>query len=261
MSEGIREILITLGEALLLVVFVVYLFLQNWRATLIPTVAVPVSLIGTFAVFPLLGFSINTLSLFGLVLAIGLVVDDAIVVVEAVEHHMEEGMSPKEATLQAMKEVSGPVVSIALILAAVFIPVGFMSGIQGRLTKQFAITIAVSVLISAFNALTLSPALAAMLLKPQKQTQGVLGRFFGGFNRWFKAATDRYVSVSHLVIRRAFVGVAMMVVFAALTGVLGRRVPTSFVPAEDYGYAVGMPSCGRSTPCCSGTATRSRTST
>jgi len=237
-SEGIREILITLGEALLLVVFVVYLFLQNWRATLIPTVAVPVSLIGTFAVFPLLGFSINTLSLFGLVLAIGLVVDDAIVVVEAVEHHMEEGMSPKDATLQAMKEVSGPVVSIALILAAVFIPVGFMSGIQGRLTKQFAITIAVSVLISAFNALTLSPALAAMLLKPQKHTRGVLGRFFGGFNRWFKAATDRYVSVSHLVIRRAFVGVAMMVVFAALTGVLGQRLPTSFVPAEDYGYGL-----------------------
>jgi HAE1 family hydrophobic/amphiphilic exporter-1 len=237
-SESIREILITLGEALLLVVFVVYLFLQNWRATLIPTVAVPVSLIGTFAVFPLLGFSINTLSLFGLVLAIGLVVDDAIVVVEAVEHHMEEGMSPKDATLQAMKEVSGPVVSIALILAAVFIPVGFMSGIQGRLTKQFAITIAVSVLISAFNALTLSPALAAMLLKPQKHTRGVLGRFFGGFNRWFKAMTDRYVSVSHLVIRRAFVGVAMMVLFAALTGVLGRRLPTSFVPAEDYGYGL-----------------------
>jgi len=237
-SEGIREILITLGEALLLVVFVVYLFLQNWRATLIPTVAVPVSLIGTFAVFPLLGFSINTLSLFGLVLAIGLVVDDAIVVVEAVEHHMEEGMSPRDATLQAMKEVSGPVVSIALILAAVFIPVGFMSGIQGRLTKQFAITIAVSVLISAFNALTLSPALAAMLLKPQKHTRGVLGRFFGGFNRWFKVATDRYVSVSHLVIRRAFIGVAMMVVFAALTGVLGQRLPTSFVPAEDYGYGL-----------------------
>ena len=151
---------------------------------------------------------------------------------------MEEGMSPRDATLQAMKEVSGPVVSIALILAAVFIPVGFMSGIQGRLTKQFAITIAVSVLISAFNALTLSPALAAMLLKPQKHTRGVLGRFFGGFNRWFKVATDRYVSVSHLVIRRAFIGVAMMVVFAALTGVLGQRLPTSFVPAEDYGYGL-----------------------
>ena len=237
-SEGIREMLITLAEALVLVVFVVYLFLQNWRATLIPMVAVPVSLIGTFAIFPLLGFSINTLSLFGLVLAIGLVVDDAIVVVEAVEHHMEEGMDPKAATLQAMKEVAGPVVSIALILAAVFIPVGFMSGIQGRLTKQFAITIAVSVLISAFNALTLSPALAAMLLKPRKRTSGLLGRFFGGFNRWFDRATHGYVSVSHLVIRRAFIGVAVLVAFAALTGVLGRRLPTSFVPSEDYGYGL-----------------------
>ena len=237
-SEGIREILITLGEALLLVVFVVYLFLQNWRATLIPTVAVPVSLIGTFAVFPLLGFSINTLSLFGLVLAIGLVVDDAIVVVEAVEHHMEEGMTPKDATLQAMKEVAGPVVSIALILAAVFIPVGFMSGIQGRLTKQFAITIAVSVLISAFNALTLSPALAAMLLKPRKHTQGLRGRLFGGFNRWFEKATNGYVSLSHMVIRKAFVGVALLAAFAVLTGVLGRQLPTSFVPAEDYGYGL-----------------------
>ncbi|HTO59542.1 MAG TPA: efflux RND transporter permease subunit, partial [Pseudomonadales bacterium] len=172
-SEGIREILITLVEAMVLVVFVVYLFLQNWRATFIPMVAVPVSLIGTFAMFPALGFSINTLSLFGLVLAIGLVVDDAIVVVEAVEHHIEEGMSPRDATLKAMEEVSGPVVSIALILASVFIPVGFMSGIQGRLNKQFAITIAISVMISAFNALTLSPALAAMLLKPRRQTPSV----------------------------------------------------------------------------------------
>src|SRR5476649_2597819 len=163
-SEGIREILITLTEAMVLVIFVVYLFLQNWRATFIPMIAVPVSLIGTFAVFPMLGFSINTLSLFGLVLAIGLVVYDAIVVVEAVEHHIEEGMSPRAATLQAMREVSGPVVAIALILAAVFIPMAFMSGIQGQLNKQFAVTVAISVLISAFNALTLSPALAAMLL-------------------------------------------------------------------------------------------------
>ena len=160
----------------MLVVFVVYLFLQNWRATLIPTVAVPVSLIGTFAVFPALGFSVNTLSLFGLVLAIGLVVDDAIVVVEAVEHHIEEGMAPREATLKAMEEVSGPVVSIALILATVFLPVAFMSGIQGRLNKQFALTIAISVLISAFNALTLSPALAAMWLRPRTHTR--LGRPF-----------------------------------------------------------------------------------
>jgi HAE1 family hydrophobic/amphiphilic exporter-1 len=235
-SEGIREILITLGEALLLVVFVVYLFLQNWRATLIPMIAVPVSLIGTFAVFPMLGFSINTLSLFGLVLAIGLVVDDAIVVVEAVEHHIEEGMTPRAATVQAMKEVAGPVVSIALILAAVFIPVGFMAGIQGRLTKQFAITIAVSVLISAFNALTLSPALAAMLLKPRRHTQGALGRFFGAFNRGFERATRGYVTVSHVLVRKAVVGVAILAAFAAVTGLLGRRLPTSFVPAEDYGY-------------------------
>src|SRR4029453_15128137 len=156
----------TLGEALLLVIFVVSLFLQNWRATLIPMAAVPVSLIGTFIFFPALGFSINTLSLFGLVLAIGLGVDDGIVVVEAVERHIEEGLSPKDATFQAMQEVSGPVVSIALILASVFIPVGFMSGIQGRLNKQFAITIAISVMISAFNTLTPSPALAAMPPSP-----------------------------------------------------------------------------------------------
>src|SRR5712664_3242867 len=166
-TEGIREILITLLETTLLVALVVFLFLQSWRATLIPLIAVPVSLIGTFAVFPLLGFSVNTLSLFGLVLAIGLVVDDAIVVVEAVEHHIENGMSPKDATLKAMQEVSGPVVGIALVLAAVFIPVGLMSGIQGRLNQQFAITIAVSVVISAFNALTLSPALASLLLRPR----------------------------------------------------------------------------------------------
>ena len=177
-SEGIKEILKTLGEAMVLVILVVFLFLQNWRATLIPMLAVPVSLIGTFAVFPLLGFSINTLSLFGLVLAIGLVVDDAIVVVEAVEQHIEHGMSPHDATVKAMKEVSGPVIGIALILAAVFIPVGLMSGIQGRLNQQFAMTIAVSVLISAFNALTLSPALAAMLLRPRRESRGWLGRVF-----------------------------------------------------------------------------------
>jgi HAE1 family hydrophobic/amphiphilic exporter-1 len=154
-SEGIREILITLAEAMVLVVLVVYLFLQNWRATLIPVIAVPVSLIGTFMLFPALGFSLNTLSLFGLVLAIGLVVDDAIVVVEAVEHHIEQGLAPREATIKAMDEVSGPVISIALILAAVFIPVAFMEGIQGSLNKQFALTIAIAMLISAFNALTL----------------------------------------------------------------------------------------------------------
>src|SRR6185437_1473228 len=171
-TEGIREIVQTLIEAMILVILVVFIFLQNWRATLIPAIAVPVSLIGTFAVFPLLGFSINTLSLFGLVLAIGLVVDDAIVVVEAVEHHIEEGMSPREATIQAMKDVSGPVIGIALILASVFLPVAFMGGIQGRLNKQFAVTIAISVVISAFNALTLSPALSALLLRPRKESKG-----------------------------------------------------------------------------------------
>ena len=189
----------------MLVILVVFLFLQNWRATLIPMLAVPVSLIGTFMVFPLLGFSINTLSLFGLVLAIGLVVDDAIVVVEAVEHHIEEGMAPRDATLKAMEEVSGPVVGIALILAAVFMPVAFMGGIQGRLNKQFAITIAISVLISAFNALTLSPALAAMLLRPRKEGR-LLGGFFRGFNRAFEKATRGYVCVSRALIRKAAVG-------------------------------------------------------
>src|SRR4030081_4116872 len=168
-TEGMREILKTLFEALALVVLVVFIFLQGWRATLIPLCAVPVSLVGTFVLFPLFGFSINTLSLFGLVLAIGLVVDDAIVVVEAVERHIEEGMAPRDATLQAMREVSGVVVGIALVLSAVFIPIGLMGGIQGSLNKQFAFTIAISVLLSAFNALTLSPALAALLLRPRME--------------------------------------------------------------------------------------------
>ncbi len=234
-SQGIREIVITLSEAMLLVVLVVYLFLQNWRATLIPVVAVPVSLIGTFMVFPALGFSVNTLSLFGLVLAIGLVVDDAIVVVEAVEHHIEEGMAPRDATLKAMEEVSGPVVSIALILASVFIPVAFMGGIQGSLNKQFAITIAISVLISAFNALTLSPALAAMWLRPRKEGRW-LGGFFRLFNRTFEKASRGYISVSRALIRKAAVGLALLAVFAILAGGLGRHLPTSFVPEEDYGY-------------------------
>ena len=234
--EGIREILTTLGIALALVLLVVYVFLQNWRATLIPLVAVPVSLIGTFAVFPVLGFSINTLSLFGLVLAIGLVVDDAIVVVEAVERNIEQGMAPREATTRAMEAVSGPVVSIALILASVFIPVGFMSGVEGQLNKQFAITIAISVLISAFNALTLSPALSALLLRPRTPSRGPLARFFGVFNRWFDRATHGYVSVSHALVRKAAVAIALLLAFIALDAALGRRLPTSFLPEEDYGY-------------------------
>jgi multidrug efflux pump len=235
-SAGVEEILKTLGEALLLVVIVVFLFLQNWRATLIPLLAVPVSLIGTFLVFPLLGFSINTLSLFGLVLAIGLVVDDAIVVVEAVEHHIEEGMSPKEATLQAMREVSGPVVAIALILAAVFIPVGVMSGIQGRLNQQFAITIAVSVLISAFNALSLSPALAALLLRPREKHVGFVGRLFGRFDRGLERATGGYVKLSHRLIRKPLISIAILLAFIGGSSLLGQKLPSSFLPQEDYGY-------------------------
>jgi HAE1 family hydrophobic/amphiphilic exporter-1 len=232
-TEGIREIVITLLEAMVLVILVVFLFLQNWRATLIPIVAVPVSLIGTFALFPLLGFSINTLSLFGLVLAIGLVVDDAIVVVEAVEHHIEEGMTPLAATIQAMKEVSGPVIAIALILSSVFLPVAFMGGIQGRLNRQFAVTIAVSVLISAFNALSLSPALSAMLLRPRRRKST---GFFAAFNRWFERMTGRYVSTSGLLIRKAVMTVAILAGFALFAGVLGKKLPSSFVPDEDQGY-------------------------
>ena len=235
-SEGIKEILKTLAEAMVLVILVVYLFLQNWRATLIPMLAVPVSLIGTFAVFPLLGFSVNTLSLFGLVLAIGLVVDDAIVVVEAVEQHIEHGLSPREATLKAMKEVSGPVIGIALILAAVFVPVGLMSGIQGRLNQQFAITIAVSVLISAFNALTLSPALSALLLRPRTESRGWMARVFGAINTWLDRTTRGYVRLSHGLIRKPLIGVALLLMFAVASGLLGRRLPTSFLPEEDYGY-------------------------
>src|SRR5690348_8146956 len=235
-TEGIREIVQTLVIAIILVLLVVFIFLQNWRATLIPMIAVPVSLIGTFAVFPFLGFSINTLSLFALVLAIGLVVDDAIVVVEAVEHHIEEGMSPRAATLRAMEEVSGPVISIALILASVFIPVAFISGIQGRLNKQFAVTIAVSVVISAFNALTLSPALSAMLLRPRREAHGVIGRFFGGFNRWFEKATSGYVSLSRGLIRKVIIGVLILAGFAFVDGLIGSRLPTSFLPEEDYGF-------------------------
>lgn len=235
-TEGIKEIITTLVEAMILVILVVFLFLQNWRATLIPMLAVPVSLIGTFAVFPLLGFSINTLSLFGLVLAIGLVVDDAIVVVEAVEHHIEHGMSPRDATLQAMKEVSGPVIGIALILASVFIPIAFTSGIQGRLNKQFAVTIAISVLISAFNALTLSPALSAMLLRPRKKSKGIIGRFFDLFNRGFEKVTNGYVGLSHALIRKAVIGVIVLLGFFVLDGFLGKKIPISFLPEEDYGY-------------------------
>src|SRR2546427_9845461 len=201
-SEGMREVVETLVIAILLVILVVYLFLQDWRATLIPMLAVPVSLVGTFALFPLFGFSINTLSMLGLVLAIGLVVDDAIVVVEGVQHHIEEGMAPKDAALKAMEELSGPVVGIALVLASVFVPTPFIPGITGRLYQQFALTIAISVLLSAFNALSLSPALAALILKPKTQSKGLLRKFFDWFNRQFAQATHRYVQLSRVILRK-----------------------------------------------------------
>src|SRR5580698_4632856 len=236
-TEGINEIVKTFWEALALVMLVVFIFLQGWRAALIPLLAVPVSLVGTFALFPLLGFSINTLSLFGLVLAIGLVVDDAIVVVEAVEHHIDEGMSPKDATLKAMEEVSGPVVAIALILSAVFIPVAFMGGITGRLYQQFALTIAVSVLISAFNALTLSPALAALLLRPRREVRGPVGGLGRGFNRWFGKATDGYIVVSKSLIRKVAIPLFLLAGITASSVALGGKLPTGFIPDEDQGYA------------------------
>jgi hydrophobic/amphiphilic exporter-1 (mainly G- bacteria), HAE1 family len=235
-TEGLKEIQHTLFEAIILVILVVYVFLQGWRATLIPLLAVPVSLVGTFVVFPMLGFSINTLSLFGLVLAIGLVVDDAIVVVEAVEHHIEHGMSPKDAAFKAMEEVSGPVIAIALILSAVFVPTAFIPGITGRLYQQFAITIAISVLFSAFNALSLSPALSALLLRPRKKSRGPLGAFFGWFNRMFGRTTDGYVSFCGTLIRKAGMSMLLLLGMALLAGWFGSRLPRSFLPDEDQGY-------------------------
>ena len=235
-SEGIKEIVETLLIAILLVIIVVYIFLQGWRATLIPLLAVPVSLVGTFILFPVFGFSINTLSLFGLVLAIGLVVDDAIVVVEAVEHHIEEGMSPKDATLKAMEEISGPVVGIALVLSAVFIPTAFIPGITGRLYQQFAVTIAVSVILSAFNALTLSPALSALLLRPRTKSTGLLRRFFDWFNRIFARATDSYVRVAGALIRKSAIAFAVLIVCGGLAGFFSAKLPSSFLPDEDQGY-------------------------
>jgi HAE1 family hydrophobic/amphiphilic exporter-1 len=237
-SEGMKEISNTLWQALLLVILVVFVFLQGWRPTLIPLLAVPVSLIGTFMLFPLFGFSVNTLSLFGLVLAIGLVVDDAIVVVEAVEHHIEEGMSPRDATIRAMEEVSGPVIAIAVILAAVFVPTAFIPGITGRLYQQFALTIAISVMISAFNALSLSPALCAMLLRPKdKNAQvGPLGRFYAWFNRGFGRVQAGYVSFSKHLIQKSVISFIVLGCFAVAAYFLGRQLPSSFLPEEDQGY-------------------------
>ncbi|HWY75195.1 MAG TPA: multidrug efflux RND transporter permease subunit [Verrucomicrobiae bacterium] len=235
-TEGIKEISKTFWEALALVMIVVYIFLQGWRAALIPLLAVPVSLVGTFAAFPLLGFSINTLSLFGLVLAIGLVVDDAIVVVEAVQHHIENGLPPKEATLKAMSEVSGPVVAIAIILSAVFLPTVFIPGITGRLYQQFAVTIAISVLISAFNALTLSPALSALLLRPTGKATGIMSRFFSYFNRGYDRLTDSYIGVCRVLIRKSGLSLILLGLVAVTVGLFGKKLPTGFLPEEDQGF-------------------------
>jgi len=235
-TSGIKEIVQTLVIAIALVILVVYIFLQGWRATLIPMVAVPVALVGTFIFFPVFGFSINTLSLLGLVLAVGLVVDDAIVVVEAVERHIEEGLTPKDAALRAMEEISGPVVGIALVLSAVFIPTALIPGITGRLYQQFAVTIAVSVILSAFNALTLSPALAALLLRPRQESKGLLRRSFDRFNRAFERTTNGYVRLSGALIHKAAIALVILAVFGAAAGFFSNRVPSSFLPDEDQGY-------------------------
>ena len=235
-EAGIEEIVVTLFQAVALVVLVVFIFLQNVRATLIPTLAVPVSLIGTFAVFPLLGFSINTLSLLGLVLAIGIVVDDAIVVVEAVSAKMEQGMSPKEATISAMKEVSGPIVATSLSLIAVFVPVATMGGITGRLYQQFAITIAISVAISSINALTLSPALSALLLKPPGETKSRLQPFYDKFNDLFARTTEGYMGLAGMFTRRLVLSLGVLGALAVGMGGLFQAVPGGFVPEEDQGY-------------------------
>jgi HAE1 family hydrophobic/amphiphilic exporter-1 len=235
-TEGMKEIVETLLIAIVLVILVVYLFLQDWRATLIPLLAVPVSLVGTFIFFPLFGFSINTLSLFGLVLAIGLVVDDAIVVVEGVQRHIEEGLAPKDAARKAMEELSGPVVGIALVLSSVFVPTAFIPGITGRLYQQFAVTIAISVVLSAFNALTLSPALAGLLLRPKKDSRGLLRRFFDWFNRIFERATRGYVRGSAALIRKSALALVALVLFGVAGLFFAKRVPSSFLPDEDQGY-------------------------
>ncbi len=234
-QESIKGIVHTLFEAVILVVLVVFVFLQSFRATIVPLLTVPVSLLGTFAVFPILGFSVNTLSLFGMVLAIGIVVDDAIVVVEAVMHHIEHGLSPKDATIQAMKEVSGPVVGMTLILSSVFIPVAFLGGLVGQLYKQFALTIAISVLISAFNALSLSPALSALLLKPHAPSRGLMGWFFGRFNDVFDATTRGYLRIAGMLVRKALLSLLVMGVVAAGAGRFAKIIPSGFVPEEDQG--------------------------
>ncbi len=233
---GMHEIVLTLAIAFVLVILVVYLFLQDWRATLIPMLAVPVSLIATFLAFPLFGFSVNTLSLFGLVLAIGLVVDDAIVVVEGIQRHIEDGMEPKAAARKAMEELTGPVIGIALVLSAVFVPTVFIPGITGRLYQQFALTIAISVIFSAFNALTLSPALGGLLLRPKKESRGPLASFFGWFNRVFERGSNFYVRVSGRLIRKSAVALVALAGFAVGAVLCAKVLPSSFLPDEDQGY-------------------------
>ncbi len=235
-TEGINEIMHTLFEALILVILVVFVFLQGWRPTLIPLLAVPVSLLGTFMLFPVLGFSINTLSLFGLVLAIGLVVDDPIVVVEAVEHHIEKGLSPKEATLKTMQEVTGPIIGTSLALIAVFLPTVFIPGITGRLYQQFAVTVGVSVIISTFNSLSLSPALAALLLKPKKRGNGPIQKFYDGFNRRFGRTNEAYVGFCSVLIRKGLISMVLLGVITLFAGGLGKALPMGFLPDEDQGY-------------------------
>jgi hydrophobe/amphiphile efflux-1 (HAE1) family protein len=232
---AIGEVQQTLFIATGLVILVVFVFLQNWRATMIPMLTVPVAIIGTFALFPLLGFSINLTSMFGLVLAIGIVVDDAIVVVEAVQRHIDDGMAPRDATIQAMREVSAPVVAIACILAAAFIPVAFLGGISGQIYKQFALTIATSVLISAFNALSLSPALSAMILRPKMQAGGWLGVFFRGFNRTFEWTRNRYLAGVGALIRKSAFAVLGLLAFWTAAGTLFQKLPAGFLPEEDQG--------------------------
>jgi hydrophobic/amphiphilic exporter-1 (mainly G- bacteria), HAE1 family len=239
-TDGVKEIVKTLFEAMLLVILVVFVFLQGWRATLIPLIAIPVSLIGTFAFFPLLGFTVNTLSLFGMVLAIGLVVDDAIVVVEAIESHIEEGLSPRDAAFKAMDQVSTPVIATALILAAVFLPTVFIPGITGAMYQQFAVTLAISVLISAFNALSLSPALGGLLLRPRTEARGPLGRFFRWFNKGFGKATTAYTGICRGLIRKLAISMLLLVGFAVAGGFLGWRMPGAFIPEEDQGYLFGV---------------------
>jgi hydrophobe/amphiphile efflux-1 (HAE1) family protein len=234
-NAAIQDVMTTLFEAVGLVILVVFIFLQNWRATLIPLLTVPVAVIGTFALFPLLGFSINITSMFGLVLAIGIVVDDAIVVVEAVQRNIDEGMPPRQATMRAMEEVSAPVVAIACILAAVFIPVAFLGGISGQIYKQFALTIAASVLISAFNALSLSPALSAIILRPAKKNPGFLARPFAYFNRAFEWTTNRYLTGVGLLIRRSALALVGLFAFWIAAGAIFRAMPAGFLPDEDQG--------------------------